>query len=80
MPIAVAELSKARVCSRSLAEIACLNPVVGMDVCVVCCTVKSKGTSQEIQDKEGWKKHREREKEKEFRKEIPVGSWDFLLT
>ena len=34
-PISVAERSKARVCDRSLAGIAGLNPPGGMDVCVV---------------------------------------------
>ena len=40
LPIAVAERSKTRVCSRSLAEIAGSNPAGGMDglsvVSVVC--------------------------------------------
>ena len=39
-PIPVAERSKARVCGRSLAGIAGLNPVGGMDVCVVLCVVQ----------------------------------------
>ena len=37
MPIPVAERSKARVCGRSLAEVAGSNPAGDMDVCVVCC-------------------------------------------
>jgi hypothetical protein len=41
-PIPVTELSKARVCSRSLARIAGLNHVGGMDACVLCCTGKRK--------------------------------------
>ena len=40
MPISVVERSKARVCGRSLAGVAGLNTAGGMDVCVVCCTVK----------------------------------------
>ena len=38
----MAERSKARACGRSLAGVAGSNPVGGMDVCVVCCTVKTK--------------------------------------
>ena len=35
-PIPVAARSKARVCDRSLAEVAGSNPAGGMDICVVC--------------------------------------------
>ena len=34
--IQVAERSKAWVCGRSRAGVACSNPAGGMDVCVVC--------------------------------------------
>jgi hypothetical protein len=40
--IAVAELSKARVCNRSVSGITGSNPAAVIDVCVVCCTVKTK--------------------------------------
>ena len=50
-PIPVTELSKARVCSRSLARIAGLNHVGGMYVCVLCCS-KEKGTVQDNKNKE----------------------------
>ena len=40
--IAVAELSKARVCIRSVSGITGSNPSAVIDVCVVCCTVKTK--------------------------------------
>jgi hypothetical protein len=38
----VAERSKVRVCGRSLAVVASLNPAGGMDVCVVCVVSKDK--------------------------------------
>jgi hypothetical protein len=34
VPVPVAERSKARICSRSIAGTACLNPSGGMDVCL----------------------------------------------
>jgi hypothetical protein len=37
LPIPVAKLSKARVCSRLLVGVKGSNPAGGMDVCVVCC-------------------------------------------
>jgi hypothetical protein len=47
-PIPVTALSKAWVCSRSLAGIAGSNPAGGMDVClllsVVCCQVEVSAT------------------------------------
>jgi hypothetical protein len=36
-PIPVAERSKTRICSRSLAGVASSNPIGVMDDCVVCC-------------------------------------------
>jgi hypothetical protein len=36
MTIPVVERSKARVCGRSLAWVADLNPAEGVDICVVC--------------------------------------------
>jgi hypothetical protein len=41
-PIPLAERSKARGYGRLLAGIAGSNPFGGMDVFVVCCTVKTK--------------------------------------
>jgi hypothetical protein len=38
-------------CGRTLAGVAGLNAALCMDVCVVCCTVKTV-TSQDIQNKE----------------------------
>ena len=42
LPVPVAVQSKASVCSRSLAEIACSNPTGGMDVCLLwmLCVVR----------------------------------------
>ena len=48
----VAELSKARVCGRWLAGIVGSNLAGGMDVCVVCGTLRTKHESQDNQDKE----------------------------
>ena len=42
LPIPVAERSTSRVCGRSVAGVAGSNPAGGMDVCVVCCTVRTK--------------------------------------
>ena len=44
-PIPVAELSKARVCGQSLAEIAGSNTTGGMDVCesYECCVLSGRG-------------------------------------
>jgi hypothetical protein len=39
MPIPVVTRSKARVCGHSLARIAVLNPVEGLDVCCECCVL-----------------------------------------
>jgi hypothetical protein len=51
MPIPFAELSKARVCGRSLAGIAGSNPAGNVDVCVVC-VVKDERQSQGNERKE----------------------------
>jgi hypothetical protein len=40
-----------RVYGRSLAGIAVSNPSRGIDICVVCCTINDKGTSQGTHDK-----------------------------
>jgi hypothetical protein len=48
-PIPVAERSKVRVCDRSLFQIAGSYPAGDMDVCVVYCTVRTKGKSQDNQ-------------------------------
>ena len=48
----MAERSKTRVCSRSLAGIAGSNPAEGVDVCVVCCKYRQKGKIQHKQHKE----------------------------
>jgi hypothetical protein len=61
--ILLAERSKARACGRSLAKIAGSNPTRGIDVCVVCCTVKDKRQSQDSHDKEAQIKYREQKKE-----------------
>jgi hypothetical protein len=42
LPIPVAERSTSRVCGRSVAGVAGSNQAGGMDVCVVCCTVRTK--------------------------------------
>jgi hypothetical protein len=42
-PIPVAARSKAWVCGRTLAGIACLNPAGGMDVCFECCVLSGRG-------------------------------------
>ena len=47
LPIPVAELSKAKVCGRSLAGVAGLNPAGDMDVCVLC-VVRTKGKARTI--------------------------------
>jgi hypothetical protein len=54
----VTERSKARVCGRSLPGIAGSNPAGGMDVCVVCCTIRTKGKANK--DKAVEKKYRKR--------------------
>ena len=46
LPIPVAERSWARVCGRSLAGIAGSNPAVDMNICVLCCTVRTKGKAR----------------------------------
>ena len=59
LPIPVADRSKARVCGQSLAGVAGLNPAgVWMFVLCVCCTVQTKGKSQDNQDKEVWIKYK----------------------
>jgi hypothetical protein len=45
--IPVAALTKAWVCSRSPAEIVCLNPTGGMDVCCECCILSGRGLYDE---------------------------------
>ena len=62
----MAERCKARVCDRSLAEVAVSIPIGGMDVCVVCCTTRKKRQSRDNQDKEVQIKYRQP-------KEISVG-------
>ena len=52
LPILVAERSKASVCGRSLAGVAGSNPPRGLNVCVVCCTVKYKRQRQGNQEKD----------------------------
>ena len=51
-PIAVPVRCTARVCGRSLAAVAGSNPAGRMDVCVVCCTVRTKGKARTIRTKE----------------------------
>ena len=51
LPIPVAERSKASVYGRSLAGVAGSNPAGSMDVCVVCCTVRTKGKATTIRTK-----------------------------
>jgi hypothetical protein len=72
-PAPVTERSKARVCGGSLAGVATSNPAGGMDVCVVCCTVKTKGKIRDNHDKEVQIKFKARAKKKNF-----VGGRDFL--
>ena len=43
LAIALAERSKVRVCSRSLAGIAGSNPATGMDVSCECCVLSGRG-------------------------------------
>ena len=50
-PIPVAERSKTRIYGRSLAGVAGSTPAGCMDICIVCCTVTTKGTSQDNQGK-----------------------------
>ena len=47
-PIPVAERSKARVCGRSLPGVTGSNPAGSMDICVVCCTLRTKGKARTI--------------------------------
>jgi hypothetical protein len=47
-PIPVAAPSKAWVCGRSPAEIACSNPTGGMDVCCECCMLLDRGLCDEL--------------------------------
>jgi hypothetical protein len=57
MPMSVAGRSKARFCGHSLAGIAGSNPVSIVDVCVVCCTVKTKAEAGAKKTKKQiWKK------------------------
>jgi hypothetical protein len=53
-------MSKERVCGRSLAGVAGSNPAGDTDVCVVCCTLRTKRQSQDNQDKEVQIKYKER--------------------
>ena len=53
------------------------NLAGGMDVCVVCCTVKDKGTSQDNQDKQVRKKYKGRTRTRW--KEILEGARDFCF-
>ena len=57
----MAERSTANVFGRSLAGIAGSNPAGNMDVCIVCCTARTNGTSQDNQVRI---KYRERERER----------------
>jgi hypothetical protein len=65
----VAERSKARVYGRSLAGIACSNPAWGIDISVVCCTVRIKRKIQDNQDKQARLKYKDRTKK------IQLGAW-----
>ena len=67
----MAERSKARVCGRSLAGVAGLNPDWGMDVCVVCCKYRQKanaGQSRHIQVRMKYRGQESREKDPGRRK------------
>ena len=55
--------SKAQVCGRLPAGIAGSNATGGMDVCVVCSTVRTKDKSQENQDKNKYEWNAKTEKE-----------------
>ena len=62
----MAELSKARVCGRSLAGVACSNPAGGMDVCVLCDVQKGqKAKAEESRQRSTDKVRSERERETE---------------
>ena len=50
-PVPVAERSKARVCGRSLIGIAGSNPAGVVDVCVVCCTIKTMERARTVKTK-----------------------------
>ena len=69
LPIPVAERFKARVCGRSLAGIAGLNPAGDKDVCVVCSTARTKNKREHNQDTEVWIKYRVRTKK------VPPRTW-----
>ena len=61
----MAERSKARVCGRSLVEIAGLNPAGGMDVCVVCKDRRNKrGQSRQTVTEKVQRVHKRRNSEK----------------
>jgi hypothetical protein len=77
-------------CGRSLAGVAGFEPAGGLDVCVVCCTVKTKEQAKTIQTKKEVQKKRRNERRNSEIKIVPVGknfshpsyetvSWDFHI-
>ena len=48
MPVPVAARSKACVCDRTHAGIACSNPTGGMDVSRECCVLSGRGLCDEL--------------------------------
>jgi hypothetical protein len=60
--VPVAARSKAWACGRLLPGTAYSNPAGGMDVCVVCCTIRTNSKSQDNRNKEVRIKYKERTK------------------
>jgi hypothetical protein len=67
----VDERSKTRVCSRSLAEIAGLNPTGGMGVCLYIVIKDKQSKMQDNQDKEPSKN--ELQSTREYKKNLVSG-------
>jgi hypothetical protein len=68
----VAELSKARVCGRSLAGVPGSNPAGGTDVCVVCVVYQFQGPR-------GLRRGSAADRLLGFGVQIPPGAWMFVL-
>ena len=73
------ERSKARVCGLSLVGIVSSNPANGVDVCVVCCTGKTKKQARIKKTKTQLRKEYKQETREEIQKKNPGVVRNFFL-
>jgi hypothetical protein len=62
-------------CGRSRAGVACSNPAEGLDICVVCCTLKAKEQAGTIKRKKKYGKVQKENNKRNSRKQQKFLTW-----